>query len=149
MMVQGPIFRPPGKPKIIQNQIFGPRSAQEPSKNDIWKVGSKKHDKSMKNRCKDQCFLIVQNHVWRYTLRLFHTFAIFEKSRKIDAKREPKSRGFCSKNRPWALQIDENTFLERFCCRIATRRFSCIHFTKKNKLVQTCWPKMVFQGSIL
>ena len=45
---------------------------------------------------------MAQNHVWRYTLRLFHTFAIFEKSRKIDAKMEPKSRGFWSKMRPWA-----------------------------------------------
>ena len=34
---------------------------------------------------------MARNHVWRYTLRLFHTFAIFEKSRKIDAKREAKS----------------------------------------------------------
>ena len=33
---------------------------------------------------------MARNHVWRYTLRLFHTFAIFEKNRKIDAKREPK-----------------------------------------------------------
>ena len=34
---------------------------------------------------------MARNHVWRYTLRLFHTFAIFEKGRKIDAKRDPKS----------------------------------------------------------
>ena len=34
---------------------------------------------------------MARNHVWRYTLRLFHTFAIFEKNRKIDAKREAKS----------------------------------------------------------
>ena len=53
----------------------------------------------MKNRCENGRFLMA-----RYTLRLFHTFAIFEKNRKIDAKRETKSKGFCSKNRPWALQ---------------------------------------------
>ena len=34
---------------------------------------------------------MVRNDVWRYTLCLFHTFAIFEKRRKIYAKREPKS----------------------------------------------------------
>ena len=45
-----------------------------------------------------------RNHVWRYTLCLFHTFAVFENNRKNDAKREAKSRGFCSKNRPWAPQ---------------------------------------------
>ena len=33
-------------------------------------------------------------HVWRYTLRLFHTFVIFEKIRKIDAKREAQSHHF-------------------------------------------------------
>ena len=37
---------------------------------------------------------MAQNHVWRYTLRLFHTFAIFEKNRKIDAKRDANSRVF-------------------------------------------------------
>ena len=45
---------------------------------------------------------MAQNHVWRYTLRLFHTFAIFEKYQKIDAKRDAKSCHFWSKNRPWA-----------------------------------------------
>ena len=33
---------------------------------------------------------MARNHVWRYTLRLFHTFAIFEKNRKINAKRTSK-----------------------------------------------------------
>ena len=54
----------------------------------------------MKNRCQNQRFLMAQNHVWRYTLRLFYTFAIFEKSQKINAKRVTKSRVFWSKNRP-------------------------------------------------
>ena len=40
---------------------------------------------------------MARNHVWRYTLRLFHTFAIFEKNRKIDAKRIPKIV-FCDEN---------------------------------------------------
>ena len=35
---------------------------------------------------------MARNHVWRYTLRLFHTFAIFEKkNRKINEKRDPES----------------------------------------------------------
>ena len=32
---------------------------------------------------------MARNHVWRYTLRLFHTFALSGKSLKIYAKREP------------------------------------------------------------
>ena len=34
---------------------------------------------------------MAQNHVWRYTLRLFHTFSIFEKDQKTNAKREAES----------------------------------------------------------
>ena len=56
----------------------------------------------MKKLCQKRRFLMAQNHVWRYTLRLFYTFGLFEKNRKIDAKMEPKSRGFWSKMRPWA-----------------------------------------------
>ena len=41
---------------------------------------------------------MAQNHVWRYTLRLFYTFGLFEKHPKIDAKMEFKSYGFWSKN---------------------------------------------------
>ena len=43
---------------------------------------------------------MARNHVWRYTLRLFHILAIFEKRRKIDAKREPKTCVFSFKNVP-------------------------------------------------
>ena len=52
----------------------------------------------MKNRCQNRSFLMAQNHIWRYTLRLFHTFAFFQKSRKIGARRESKSHAFWSKN---------------------------------------------------
>merc|ERR1712110_1196919 len=65
---------------------MGPRSAQGPSKNDLREGGWKKHENVMISRCKNGCFLMAWNHVWRYTLRLFHTFAIFEKKkRKINA----------------------------------------------------------------
>ena len=47
---------------------------------------------------------MAQNHVWRYTLRLFHTFAIFEKGRKMEPKREAECHHFSSKSRPWAKQ---------------------------------------------
>jgi len=50
---------------------------------------------------------MARNHVWRYTLRLFHTFAIFEKSEKINAKRYAKKHVFCSK-------IDPRATLGRF-----------------------------------
>ena len=61
-----------------------------------------KHEKIMKHRCENLMFSLAQNRVWRYTLRLFHTFGLFEKSGKVDAKMETKSRGFWSKMRPWA-----------------------------------------------
>ena len=54
---------------------------------------------------------MAQNHVWRYTLRLFHTFSVFEKDRKIDAKREAKSCHFWSKMRPWTVK---GRFILRF-----------------------------------
>ena len=56
--------------------------------------------KQLKNQCKNGCFLMARNHVWRYTLRLFHTFALFEKNRKIDAKRHPESHVFWLEKRP-------------------------------------------------
>ena len=56
----------------------------------------------MKNRCENRSFLMAQNHVSHYTLRLFYTFAIFEKNQKIDAKRDTKSLVFWPKNRPSA-----------------------------------------------
>ena len=57
-----------------------------------------KHEEVMKNRCENERFLMARNHVWRYTLRLFHTFAPFENNRKICAKREPQN-WFLMKNR--------------------------------------------------
>ena len=78
---QGAILEPSGVPKSIKNRICGFKSAQAPSKNDLWEGGWKKHEKSMKT----QCFLMAWNHVWRYTLRLFYTFGLFETYRKIDA----------------------------------------------------------------
>ena len=76
-------------PKSVKNLAFGPRSAQGPSKNDLWKGVWKKHEILMKSRCNNLCFLIARNHVWRYTLRLFHTFAIFEKIEKSMPKGRP------------------------------------------------------------
>ena len=51
---------------------------------------------------------MAQNHVWRYTLRLFHTFALFEKIRKIDAKRWAKSHVDAERHRrtPWTLAVE-------------------------------------------
>ena len=58
----------------------------------------KKHENYMKNRFENRRCLMAQNHVWRYTLRLFYTFGFFETSRKIDAKRDATSCHFWSKN---------------------------------------------------
>ena len=71
-------------------------------KNAVQEGTPEKHENYIKNQSKKPCFLMAPNHVWRYTLRLFHTFGLFEKNRKIDAKREPKSCGFWFKMRPWA-----------------------------------------------
>ena len=90
----GAIFGAPGNQGSLQNRTFDYRRALWPSKNALWEVVRKKHENCMKNRCKNRRFLMAQNHVWRYTLRLFYTFGHFEKSRKIDAKIEPKSRHF-------------------------------------------------------
>ena len=98
----GTIFGAPGNRGSLQNRIFEYRRALWPSKNALWEGVRKKHENCMKNRCQNRRFLMAQNHVWRYTLRLFHTFAIFEKGLKFDAKMEPKSCGFWSKMRPWA-----------------------------------------------
>ena len=58
---------------------------------------------------------MAQNHVWRYTLRLFHTFVIFGKSRKNDAKMALKIQPNWSKSRLWAdfwhLIVDFFVFL--------------------------------------
>ena len=52
----------------------------------------------MKNRCENRRFLMARNHVWRYTLRLFHTCVLFEKLEKSMPKGNPKVVHFGSKN---------------------------------------------------
>ena len=69
-------------PRRLQKRTLEDRRALGPSKNVLWEGVRKKHEKLMKIRCENERFLMARNHVWRYTLRLFHTFAIFEKSRK-------------------------------------------------------------------
>ena len=104
MSFQGSILWPLEIWKSLQNRTFVYRQALGPSKNGFRKGVRKKHENLMKNRCENGRFLMARNHVWRYTLRLFHTFAIFEKSWKIDAKREAKSQAFWSKVEPWTPQ---------------------------------------------
>ena len=98
MSLQGSVLGSQEKRKSVQNRIFEYRRALGPSKNGHWKEVRKKHESLMKNRCINQGFLMAWNHVWRYTLRLFHTFAIFERSRKIDAKRVVKREVFDQKS---------------------------------------------------
>ena len=100
--VHGAIFGAPGNRGSLRNRTFEYRRALWPSKNVLWEGVWRQHENCMKNRCQNRRFLMAQNHVWRYTLRLFHIFAIFKKYRKIDAKRDAKSYHFWSKNRPWA-----------------------------------------------
>ena len=76
-----PLFWNGSKIKLLSivRRLDSPKMASR------WKF-RQTHYNFMKNRCELRSYLMAQNHVWRYTLRLFHTFAIFEKSRKIDAK---------------------------------------------------------------
>ena len=100
----GPIFGAPGNRRSLQNRTFEGRLGLWPSKNALWEGVWKKHENCMKNRCQNRRFLMAQNHVWRYTLRLFYTFAIFEKYQKNDAKMDAKSCHFWFKNWSWAPQ---------------------------------------------
>ena len=70
MVPKGVIFGTPLDPKWLQNRAFEHRLALRPSKNGLWKGVRKKHENLMKNRCENRRFLMAQNHVWRYTLRL-------------------------------------------------------------------------------
>ena len=85
------IFGPLENRKSVQKRIFEDRLALGPSKNGLWKGVRKKHEILMKNRCENERFLMARNHVWRYTLRLFHTFAIFKKSKNRCQKGGQKS----------------------------------------------------------
>ena len=65
---------------------------------------------------------MARNHVWRYTLRLFHTFAIFKKDGNFDEKgmpMMPKS----SKNRFGAAKGATNVDLEYFWAVFSGMRF--------------------------
>ena len=71
------------------------------SRKGVWRM----HENLMKFRCTNLCSSMARNHVWRYTLHLFHTFAIFENNRKINENRDPESRAFWSKNEPWTRRV--------------------------------------------
>ena len=64
------ILGTPLDPKWLQNRTVEDRLALRPSKNGFWKGVRIKHENSMKKRCENRRFLMAQNHVWRYTLRL-------------------------------------------------------------------------------
>ena len=66
----GSILGTPLDPKWLQNRTVEDRLALRPSKNGLWKGVRIKHENSMKKRCENRRFLMAQNHVWRYTLRL-------------------------------------------------------------------------------
>ena len=76
-------FWTPLIPKWLKKVTFEGRSALGPFKNELCKGGFEKHEHLMKNQCENRCSLMAQNSVWRYTLRLFHTFAVFEKIKEL------------------------------------------------------------------
>ena len=94
---------------IFRATYFGPMlevsSITNPWKTSMWKSRPKRTWTLMKIRRENGRFLIARNDVWRYTLRLFHTFALFEKNRKIDAKRESPKSCFLMKMIPRAPKV--------------------------------------------
>ena len=96
----GAIFGTPENRWSLQNRTFEGQLGLWPSKNAFREGVREKHENSMKKWCENEGFLMAQNHVWRYTLRLFHTFSVFEKSWKFNAKREARSSHYWSKMRP-------------------------------------------------
>ena len=53
-----------------------------------------KHETNTKNRCENRFFLMAQNHVWHYTLRLFHTFAILKQNQENQCKKGCRKSSF-------------------------------------------------------
>ena len=102
---QGSIFEPLENRKSLRKRIFEDRRALGFSKNGLREGARKNRKISSRNRRKNGRFLMAWKHVWRYTLRLFHTFVIFEKIKKNDAERDPQSHVFSSKNGPWAPRV--------------------------------------------
>ena len=104
MSLQGAILGFTENRKLTQNRTFEHKPALGTSKNALREGVRKKHEKLMKKRCNNQCFLMAQNHVWRYTLRLFHTFAIFEKTSKNRCEKGPQKSCFLVQNRDLGVQ---------------------------------------------
>ena len=101
----------PQHPTSVKARTLGPRSAQDSSKNDIWMGVRKKHEKWMKHLYKNVWFLMARNQVWRHTLRLFHTFDLFEKKKKRKSMPEGKPKVIVSAGRwpphPWGKQANQ------------------------------------------
>ena len=70
MSLQGSFLGSLENRKSVQNRTCEHRRALWPSKSSVWEWVRKKHQNSMKKRCENRRFLMAQNHVWRYTLRL-------------------------------------------------------------------------------
>ena len=73
--------KPPGK--FNTATFWHPREAKMRKINVLEGV-LKKQQMLMRIRSEIRRFLMARKHVWRYTLRLFHTFAIFEE--KVNTK---------------------------------------------------------------
>ena len=67
--------KPPGK--FNTATFWRPRAAKMRKKHVLEGV-LKKQEMLMGIRSENRRFLMARKHVWRYSLRLFHTFAIFE-----------------------------------------------------------------------
>ena len=112
MELQGSILGTLENRKSTQNRTLEDRRALGPSKNGLWEDVRKKRENLSKNRCENGRFMMARKHVWRYTLRLFHTFAIFEKSQKINVKRDAKQHIVDAERHrrtPWTLAVWNKT----------------------------------------
>ena len=77
--LQGLIFGPLENRKTIQKLSFEDRLALGPSQNGLWKGLGKNMKILRKNDARMRG--VGWLGVWRYTLRLFHTFTIFDKKK--------------------------------------------------------------------
>ena len=96
---QGSIFEPLENRKSSRKRTFEDRRALGFSKNGLREGARKNRKISSRNRRTNGRFLMAWKHVWRYTLRLFHTFVIFEKNIKKRCRTGPAKSCFFIKKR--------------------------------------------------
>ena len=87
--------------KINTATCWHPWAANKHKKKSCGRGSEKDTKKMMKERCGNQRFSRGRKHVWRYALRIFHIFVIFEKIEKSMPKGKLKIMLFDER---WSLE---------------------------------------------